>query len=57
MYLNVIRLSVMLRLMSYLFQKNKSYGVETICIHSSSDVTSLYVTTSHLAQFKNDELY
>ncbi len=33
MYLNVIRLSMMLRLMSYLFQENRSYGVETICIH------------------------
>jgi hypothetical protein len=33
MYSNVIRLSMMLRLMLYLFQENKSYGVKTICSH------------------------
>ncbi len=37
MYLNVIRLSMILRLMSDLFQENKSYGVKTH-LHSSSDV-------------------
>ncbi len=36
MYLNVSRLSMMLRLMSYLFQDNKSYGVKTH-LHSSSN--------------------
>jgi hypothetical protein len=44
MYLNVIRLSMILRLMSYLFQENKSYGVKTH-LHSSSDV--LYITACH----------
>jgi hypothetical protein len=33
MYLDVIRLSIISRLMSYLFQENKSFGVKTICIH------------------------
>jgi hypothetical protein len=37
MYLNVIRLSMVLRLMSYLFQEKKSYGVKNN-LHSSSDV-------------------
>ncbi len=37
MYLNVIGLSMMLSLMSYLFQENKSYGVKNH-LHSSSDV-------------------
>jgi hypothetical protein len=43
MYSNVIRLSMMLRLMSYLFQENKSYGVKTICSHP-------LITMSRLAQ-------
>jgi hypothetical protein len=33
MYSNFIILSMMLKLMLYLFQENKSYGVKTICIH------------------------
>jgi hypothetical protein len=43
MYLNVLRLSMMLRLMTYLFQENKSYGVKkTIYIHPL-----MYVTVCH----------
>ncbi len=37
MYLNVIKLSMMLRLMLCLFQENKSDGVKSH-LHSSSDV-------------------
>jgi hypothetical protein len=39
----------MLKLILHLFQENKSYGVKPN-LHSSSDVTSLYIITSRLAQ-------
>jgi hypothetical protein len=53
MYLNIIRLSMTLRLMSYLFQKNKSYGVKTICIHPLMYVTVRHHVTSgtQMAQY------
>jgi hypothetical protein len=44
MYFNVISLSMMLRLMLYLFQDNKSYGIKNH-LHSSSDVCHC---TSHV---------
>ncbi len=45
MYWNIIRLSMMLRLMSYLFQDNKSYGVKNHLhsfIHSPRHVGHKY---------------